>query len=76
MTTYTLDGGRIYECDICHEPIGYCGPNDDEQFLDDLLIIKGNMEVRDEHIHRSCMNRVVEEIKKIAERRKQHGTET
>lgn len=69
MTTYTLDGGRIYECDICHESIGYCGPGDDERFLEDLITIKGPTKSLDEHVHKKCMEKVIEEVKKIEERR-------
>lgn len=70
MITYTLDGGRIYECDICHESIGYVGPGEDERFLEDLITIKGHMNVLDEHAHKKCMEKVIEEVKKVGERRK------
>lgn len=70
MITYTSDGGRIYECDICHESIGYCGPGDDEHFLEDLITVKGHMKIQDAHVHEKCMEKVIEEAKKVGERMK------
>ena len=70
MITYTSNGGRIYECDICHESIGYCGPGDDERFLEDLITIKGDNNFSDSHVHSKCFDCVVAKIEEIAERRK------
>lgn len=50
MIFTTIDGGRIYYCDICRKSFGYCGPGEEEKF-DDMITIKGDGIFFNSHIH-------------------------
>ena len=69
MIFTTIDGGRVYYCDICHESIGYCGPGEEENF-DDMITIKGDYIFLDSHVHNKCFDSVMKKVKDVAERRK------
>ena len=69
MILTTLDGGRIYYCDICRKSFGYCGPGEEENF-DDMITIKGDDIFFDSHVHSKCFGSVMSKVKAVAERRK------
>jgi len=81
MIEATKGGGRIYICDICGESIGYWYPtlgepdfSKDGTMITILSAPKGpNFE---RHVHKECLDKVFETIKKVGERRKNERKRT
>lgn len=71
----TIDGGRVYYCDICRKCFGYCGPGEKENF-DDMIMIKGDGIFFDSHVHSKCFGSVMIKVEAVAERRKNERKRT